>query len=149
VTTAADVEALYRNLLHCWNERDAAAYGALFDPAGGIVGFDGSCVETPAAITEHLQSIFRDHQPATYVAKVREIRELADGIALLRAVAGMVPPGGSDLKPEVNAVQALVAVRSADGWRVAHFQNTPARFDGRPEAAEALAAELRAVLAPR
>jgi uncharacterized protein (TIGR02246 family) len=147
VTVADEVESLYRSLLGRWNERDAAGYGALFDDLGGIVGFDGSCVESPAAITEHLASIFSDHQPATYVAKVREVRELDDGVALLRSVAGMVPPGASDIKPEVSAVQALVAVRGDTGWRIAHFQSTPAAFHGRPDEADALTAELRAVLA--
>jgi uncharacterized protein (TIGR02246 family) len=144
-----EIEGLYRALLARWNDRDAEGFGALFDERGGIVGFDGSCVETPSEISAHLAQIFSDHQPATYVAKVREISALGDGAALLRGVAGMVPPGASDIKPEVNSVQALVAVRRGGTWKVAHFQNTPARFDGRPEAAEALSAELRAELAQR
>ncbi len=143
-----EVEALHRALLDRWNEGDAAGYGALFTPVGSIVGFDGSCVETPAAITEHLSAIFADHRTATYVAKVREVRPLGDGVALLRAVAGLVPPGGSDVNPEANAIQALVAVRGDDGWLVAHFQNTPAAFHGRPDDAEALTAELQALVHP-
>ena len=146
MAVADEVEALYRNLLTRWNERDAVGYGALFDSYGSVVGFDGSGVESPAAITEHLRSIFSDHQPATYVAKVREVRELGAGVALLRGVAGLVPPGTSDIRPDVNAVQVLVAVHRDGGWRIAHFQNTPAAFHGRPEAAEALTAELRALL---
>ena len=147
MTVTEEVEALYRTLLERWNERDAAGYGALFDDLGSIVGFDGSSVERPAGITAHLASIFSDHEPATYVAKVREVRELGGGAALLRSVAGMVPPGASDIKPEVNVVQALVAVRRDSGWRIAHFQNTPAAFHGRPDEADTLTAELRAVLA--
>lgn len=147
MTVANEVESLYRTLLARWNERDAAGYGELFAAQGCIVGFDGSCVQTPAGIAEHLGSIFTDHEPATYVAKIREIRELGDGVALLRSVVGMVPPGASDIKPEVNAVQALVAVRAAGRWHVAHFQSTPAAFHGRPAEADALTAELRAVLA--
>jgi uncharacterized protein (TIGR02246 family) len=144
MTSETDVERLYRDLLSRWNERDAAGFGALFTDAGSIVGFDGSCVESPISITEHLASIFADHQPATYVAKVREVRPLGPGTALLRSVVGMVPPGSSEIKPEVNAVQVLVAVEVDDGWKVAHFQNTPATFDGDP--ADALTAELRALL---
>lgn len=145
-----EVEALYRSLLDRWNHGDAEGYGALFSADGSIVGFDGSCVESPATIAEHLASIFADHRTATYVAKVREVRALGDGAALLRGVAGLVPPGESDVNPEANAVQALVAVRAdhgEGGWKVAHFQNTPAAFHGRPEEADALTAELRAVLA--
>jgi hypothetical protein len=41
----ANVETLYRSLLACWNERDAAGYGALFTTDGSLVGYDGSSVE--------------------------------------------------------------------------------------------------------
>ena len=139
------VRALHQELLERWNERDAAGYGALFTDDGSLVGFDGSCVESGTAITESLQAIFDDHTPATYVAKVREVRELGPGVVLLRAVVGMVPPGADDINPDTNAVQGLVAVETSDGWRVAHFANTPAAFHGRRDEAEALTAELRAV----
>ena len=144
--TLGTVEALYVSLIDAWNEQDADGFGGLFTPDGSIVGFDGTSVETPDRIITHLRSVFASHQTATYVVKVREVRHLGSDSRLLRAVAGMVPPGANDLKPEVNAIQALVAVNNADGWRVAHFQNTPAAFDGRPEAVEELTAELRAVL---
>jgi uncharacterized protein (TIGR02246 family) len=78
---------------------------------------------------------------------VREVRSLSPDVALLRGVAGLVPPGGSDIKAETDAVQVLVAVQTDGDWRIAHFQNTPTAYHGRPEAAEALAAELRAELA--
>ncbi len=143
----SEVEDLYRALLSRWNAKDAEGFGRLFADDGTIVGFDGSCVETPPRIVDHLSFIFRDHDPATYVAKVREVRSLGERGALLRGVAGMVPPGSDDIKPEVNAIQTLVAVATDQGWEIAHFQNTPAAFDGDPEAAAALTAELRAVRA--
>jgi uncharacterized protein (TIGR02246 family) len=146
VGAAAEVEALYRALLDRWNERDAVGYAELFAEGGSIVGFDGSCVESPASITEHLRSIFADHDPASYVAQVHEIRSLAAGVLLVRSVVGMVPPGGSDIDPDLNAVQGLVAVHTDRGWRVGHLQNTPAAFHGRPEEAEMLTAELRGSL---
>jgi uncharacterized protein (TIGR02246 family) len=142
----SDIEELYRQLIACWNERDAVGFGRLFQNDGSMVGFDGSCVEGSAAITEHLAGIFGDHETASYVSIVRETRGLAEDVALLRAVAGMSPPGGSDLVPGANAVQSLIAVRTGDGWRIAHYHNTPAAFHGRPEEAEALTAELRSVI---
>jgi uncharacterized protein (TIGR02246 family) len=141
--------ALHRGLLQRWNERDAEGYGRLFTEDGSMVGFDGSSVESAAAITEHLSGIFADHDPARYVWKVREVRALDSGTALLRAVVGMVPPGASDIAPDKNGVQSLVAVHTDMGWRVAHFHNTPAAFDGRPAEAEALSAELRDAHAAR
>ena len=146
VSDPADVQALYDALLTAWNDKDAVRYAAMFTEDGSMVGFDGSSIESKAAIAEHLDSIFADHDPASYVSKVREVRALGPGSTLVRGVVGMVPPGGTDIDPDKNAVQALVAVETADGWRVAHFHNTPAAFDGRPEAADSLASELRAEL---
>jgi hypothetical protein len=39
----------------------------------------------------------------------------------------------------------LVARRNG-GWRIAHFQNTPASLDGRPEEREALTSQLQALV---
>lgn len=147
MSESTELASLYLALLTNWNERDAFGFGALFADDGSMVGFDGSSVEGREAIVEHLDVIFTDHDPARYVAKIREIRELAPTVAMLRAVAGMVPPGGTEIKPEVNAIQELVAVTDEGAWKIAHFQNTPASFDGRPEAVAALTAELEAVRA--
>lgn len=142
----AAIVALYEQLLASWNARDAGAYAALFTPDGNIVGFDGSQVDGPAVIAAHLGQIFADHPTPSYVAKVREVRRLSLDVALLRAVAGLVPRGQADLNPATNAIQSLVAVRHDGAWRIALFQNTPAQFHGRPELAEQLTAELRELL---
>jgi uncharacterized protein (TIGR02246 family) len=67
-------------------------------------------------------------------------------VAILIAAVGMVPPGGSDINPAVNAIQVLVATKQDGAWRVESFQNTPAAFHGRPELVEQMTQELRAVL---
>jgi uncharacterized protein (TIGR02246 family) len=140
-----EVHALYQELLERWNERNAQGYADLFLEDGGIVGFDGSTVDTRAEIFAHLAEIFTHHATAEYVAKIRSVRFLNPDVAVLSAVAGLVPPGGSDINPAVNAVQTLVAQRK-DQWRIALFQNTPAAFHGRPELGQALTKELQAVL---
>lgn len=136
------VVSLYTRLLDGWNRRDAAAFAAQFAADGSTVGFDGSPMDGRGAIQTELARIFADHTPATYVAKVREVRPLGAGAMLLRGVAGMVPPGQHALKPERNAIQSLVAVLEDGQPRIALFHNTPARFDGRPQLAEQLTAEL-------
>jgi uncharacterized protein (TIGR02246 family) len=100
-------------------------------------------VDGQAEIEGHLDQVFGHHQTAAYVGKVREVRLLAPEVVLLRAVAGMVPPSQSDLNPALNTVHSLVASKQRDGWKVELFQSTPAAFHGRPEASEALTAELR------
>jgi uncharacterized protein (TIGR02246 family) len=134
---------LYRKLLHAWNDRDAGAYSKLFSEDGSIVGFDGSTADSREGIKSHLEPIFADHPTAAYVGKVRAVRQLGAGTTLLRAVAGMVPPGKKVLMPERNAIQSLIVSRQSDGdWKIEMFQNTPARFDGRPDEASKLTREL-------
>ena len=142
MTADTAVRELYTRLIGAWNGRDADAFAALFAPDGTVVGFDGGQAATAEGNAGHLRPIFADHPTAAYVAKVREVRPLGPGAALLRAIAGMVPPGARELKAELNAVQALVAEQTADGWRIVLFQNTPARYDGRPDLAQQHTAEL-------
>lgn len=142
----SDVRALYQALLSAWNERDAGGYADCFAPDGHTVGFDGSQLDGRAEIEQRLSRIFMDHPTASYVSKIRGIQFLTHDVALLRAVVGMVRGARSDLIPDVNAVQSMVAVRKPDQWRILLFQNTPAAFHGSPEMSEHLTEELRQVL---
>ena len=147
LTHAPDVERaareLYEEVLRCWNERNAGEFARRFSRNGNMVGFDGSPVDGQENIEEHLTEVFRSHPTAAYIGKVRGVRLLSPGVVLLRAVAGMVPPGKSDLNPAVNTIHTLVAASEGSRWRVELFQSTPAAFHGRPAAVEALTAELR------
>jgi uncharacterized protein (TIGR02246 family) len=143
-----NVARLYERLIDAWNGRDAAGMAALYAPKGSQVGFDGSIANGPGEIEALLKPIFADHPTARFVTRIRETRAIGPDTAMLRAVAGMIPPGGTDIMPERNAIQTLVASRDDGGdWRIEMFHNTPAAFDGRPEEAEKLSAELRAAMA--
>jgi uncharacterized protein (TIGR02246 family) len=144
-----DVRVLYRALLERWNERNAEGYAALCLEDAHIVGFDGSQMDGRAQIADELAQIFAHHPTAAYVAKVRGVDFLAVGVAVLRAVAGMIPPGKADINPAVNAIQTLVAAKRDGRWQVALFHNTPAAFHGRPELGEKLTDELRRELESR
>lgn len=140
------IRQLYEQILIAWNQRDATAMAACFAEDGSIVGFDGSAVDSRAAIEDHLRPIFADHPTAAYFAKVREVRMLAPGVGILRAVAGMAPPGTGDINSAVNTVHTLVAAADTDNWRAALFQSTPAAWHGRPRDSAALTEELREVM---
>jgi len=140
------LRALYAALLGAWNARDAGAMARLYAEDGIQVGFDGSTLRGPADIEAHLRPIFDHHPTAAFVGRVKAVVPLGPDAALLQAVAGMVPPGASDINPAANAIQCLAARRDADGWRVCLFQNTPAAFHGRPEESERLSKELRETL---
>ena len=141
-----EVRAVYAGLLEAWNAGDAAAFAAGFAEDGEVIGFDGSTMAGKAAIEAELSRIFADHATGVYVGIVRAVTPLADDVALLRAEAGVVPAGSADLKPELNSVQRLTAVRRDGGWRIALYQNTPAQFHGRPELVKRLTADLEARL---
>lgn len=139
-----DVRALYDALIEAWNRRDAEAMAALFAPEGQMVGFDGSQVDGAAKIAAHLAPIFADHPTPPFTTVVRGVRSLGPDAAILNAIAGMIPPGQAELRPELNAVQTVTATRRDGAWRIEMFQNTPAALHGRPEAVAAMTAELKA-----
>lgn len=143
------IRMLYHQLLEHWNNRDSARFAALFTPEANVIGFDGSMMNGQAEIAASLQAIFADHPTAAYIGIIREVRLLNPQTALLRAVAGMVPPGKEGLNPAVNTVQSVIAVQGQTGWSIALYQNTPAQFHGRPELVQQLTDELQQALIAR
>ena len=137
------VRRLYAAILDGWNRADAAAFAEPFAEDGEVIGFDGSPIAGRSQIADSMDKIFRDHKTGIYVGVVRSVRALGTGVALLRAVSGVVPAGADDINPDLNAVQSLVAEQRDGTWRVVLYHNTPAAFHGRPAAADALSAELR------
>jgi hypothetical protein len=71
---------------------------------------------------------------------------VASQLVLIRAVAGMVPPGGSQINPETNAIQNMLLSRQGGRFKIEVFQNTPAAYHARPDLAEQLTQELSEVL---
>jgi uncharacterized protein (TIGR02246 family) len=141
-----EVRELYRRMLEGWNERNAAAFAAPFAEDGESIGFDGSQLVGKTEIVSTLQQIFANHPTAPYVSKVKSVTLLSPEVAILRAIAGMVPPGQSDINPAVNTLQTLIAVKRDGRWRIQLFQNTPAQFHGRPELVQQMTEELRQLL---
>ena len=109
-----------------------------------MIGFDGSTMTGPGEIEAELRRIFADHQTGRYVGIAHDVRRLADDVAQLPAIAGVIPAGSDDIRQELNSVQRLTAVRRGGRWRIALYHNTPAQFHGRPELVERMTAELRA-----
>jgi uncharacterized protein (TIGR02246 family) len=142
------IEPLYRALLAAWNADDAQAFAAGFAPDGIVIGFDGSELLGRDAIAAELGRIFADHATGSYVGVVRSVRALAGDVALLHAVAGVVPAGEQDITPSLNSVQSLVATRRDGRWEIDLYHNTPAAWHGREEDVAALSEELRGQLPP-
>ena len=138
--------SLYEVLIRSWNNRDAKGMAALYAANGGQIGFDGSQISGPRDIEKHLAAIFRGHPTAKFVFIIREVRLLGEAVGLVRAIAGMVPRNGNEINSSLNAVQTMLARKQRSLWKVELLQNTPARFDGRPEDVTAMTRELQAVV---
>jgi uncharacterized protein (TIGR02246 family) len=141
-----EVRELYQRVIDGWNKRNANAMAEPFAEDGEMIGYDGSQVIGKEEIISHLEPIFADHPTAPFVVKVKNVHILSPEVAVLRAIAGMVPPGQSDINPKVNTHHTLVAAKRDGKWQVVLFQNTPAQFHGRPELVEKMTEELRQLL---
>ena len=125
-----------------------------FTDDADLIGFDGSNIHGRALIESTIRKIFDEHgkpagpgqgaQTGTFVAAVRSVHFLTPDVAVLMAVNGSAVSG--KLLPERNSVQSLVAVRTSEGWRIAHAQTTPAQYHGQPSLAAALTKELGKLL---
>jgi uncharacterized protein (TIGR02246 family) len=71
------------------------------------------------------------------VGKIRSVRFLSPKISIVHSVRGTIMAGQSDIDPERNSIQTIVATRSNDKWSVAAFQNTRVQYIERPELCEA------------
>jgi uncharacterized protein (TIGR02246 family) len=138
------VEELYANLMEAWNKRDAKAFEELFILDGDMVGFDGTQVHGQGSIREHLAKVFEDHPTNPYVYRITGVTQISTEVAIVRAIAGMIPPGATDPDPKLHAIHRLTAVHRGGAYRVALFQNTPAQLHGRPQEVEQMTADLRA-----
>jgi uncharacterized protein (TIGR02246 family) len=141
-SVSMEVQTVYEQFLDAWNNRHARGMADLFAEDGESIGFDGSLSKGEEEIYSHLKPIFDHHPTARFISKVKDVHFLSEDIAMLRAIAGMVPPLQTTINPKVNTHHTLVVVKKAGDWRIQLFQNTPAQFHGRPELVEQMTAEL-------
>jgi uncharacterized protein (TIGR02246 family) len=143
----AAIRSLYQQLIDGWNAASGEAFAAPFQEDGDLVGFDGTHFkgrQEIAAFHQHLFDMFL--KGSRLVGKVKSLRFLTSDVAIMHAVGGTVMAGQTDLEPERNSVQTLVAVKRNGKWYLAAFQNTRATYIGRPEESRKLTEELQALL---
>ncbi len=146
----ARIQALYAAFLDGWNRRSGAAVAAGFADDGDIIGFDGSHHRGRLSIAADLRQVFATRETPAYVAVVRSVRPVSEGVAMLIAHAGMIPPGSADLDPRFHAVHTMIAVDEGRGrWRISLFQATPAAWHGHEHLRDELTEELRGLLTPQ
>jgi uncharacterized protein (TIGR02246 family) len=139
--------ALYQQMMEGWNAACGYAFASPFEENGDLVGFDGTYIKGRQEIAlfhQHLFDMFL--KGSRLVGKVRSVRFLTSDIAVMHAIGGTVMAGQTDLDPERNSVQTLVAVKRNGKWSLAAFQNTRATYIGRPDESQKLTEELQALL---
>jgi uncharacterized protein (TIGR02246 family) len=94
------------------------------------------------------QQLFNSYvKGSRLVGKVKKVRFLTSDVALMHVIGGTIMAGQTDIDPERNSIQTIVAMKDNKGkWRLAAFQNTRAQYFGRPEQAQALTEELRSLI---
>ena len=138
------IRALYARFLAGWNQRSGVTVSSVFADDGEIIDLDGTLRSGRLSIAADMRRLFAEHATPTFVGIVRSVRSLTERVAVLHAVAGMVPPGGEAVEPALHTVHSLVAVEDGGRWKIAVMQSTPARYGGRADAVAALTAELEA-----
>ena len=144
----AAIRALYQQLMDGWNRGSGEAFAAPFAEDGELVGFDGTHLKGRQEIASFHQQLFDTYvKGSRLVGKIRSVRFLTPDVAVMHTVGGTIMAGQTDIEPERNSVQTLVAEKGdKGGWRLAAFQNTRAQYLGRPEQSQALTEELRMLL---
>ena len=138
------IRALYVRFLAGWNQRSGVTVSSVFADDGEMIDLDGTLRSGRLTIAADMRRLFAERSTPSFVGVVRSVRSLADDVAVLHAVAGMVPPGAEALDPALHTVHSLTAVDDGGRWKIAVLQSTPARYGGRADALAALTAELEA-----
>jgi uncharacterized protein (TIGR02246 family) len=139
--------ALYQQMMEGWNAACGYAFASPFEENGDLVGFDGTYIKGRQEIAlfhQHLFDMFL--KGSRLVGKVRSVRFLTSDVAVMHAIGGTVMAGQTDLDPERNSVQTLVAVKRNGKWSLAAFQNTRATYISRPDESQKLTEELQTLL---
>jgi uncharacterized protein (TIGR02246 family) len=122
------VRDLYRQLMDGWNRGSGEDFAAVFTEDGDLVAYDGTHFTGRDEIAPFHQELFDRWMKGTrLVGRVKDVRFLIPGVALMHAVGSTVMRGKKEPSPERDSIQTLVAVRQDGGWRLAAFQNTRLR----------------------
>jgi uncharacterized protein (TIGR02246 family) len=139
---------LYQQLMDGWNRGSGKDFATPFADNGDLVGFDGTRLKGRQEIDSFHQQLFDTYvKGSRLVGRIRSVGFLTSDVAIMHAVSGTILPGQTDIEPERNSIQTLVAMKDSGGkWRLVAFQNTRAQYFGRPEQSQALTEELRGLL---
>jgi uncharacterized protein (TIGR02246 family) len=139
------IRSLYFQMIDSWNRGSGDDFAAPFAEDGDLVGFDGTHLKGRQEIASFHQQLFDTCLKGSYlVGKIRNVRFLTSDVAIIHVVGGTIMDGQTDIEPERNSIHTLVVMKGSDDkWHIAAFQNTRAKYIGRPDMCQALTEELR------
>ncbi|HJZ50395.1 MAG TPA: SgcJ/EcaC family oxidoreductase [Roseiflexaceae bacterium] len=122
-TDVAAVRTLLQQFYDAWG--DADAYASVFTEDADYIAFDGTHAKGRDAIAESHRPLFeRFLKGSRLFGEAPAIRFLAPDVALIHSKGAVLRAGQQRPSPRRMSVQTVVAVKQADGWRLAAFQNT-------------------------
>ncbi len=125
---AAEVRALYEQLMDGWNKSSGEAFGAPFAEDGDLIAFDGTHLKGRQEIASFHQPLFDKWLKGTrLVGEVKGVRFLTPDVALMHVVGSTIMRGKLKPSPVRDSIQTLVALRKYGEWKLAAFQNTRLR----------------------
>jgi len=129
-----EIGGLLDALVKAWNAGDATAYAELFTEDADYITFFGLHMAGRRAIEESHRALFAGPLKGSRIGfgagaqsgpgDGARIRALGPGVALVVAKGGSTLAGQTAPAPGRDSVITLTAVRTAEGWRFASFQNT-------------------------
>jgi len=122
-TDVAAVRTLLQQCSDAWG--DADGYARAFTEDADYIAFDGTHAKGRHAIAESHRTLFeRFLKGSRLFGETPAIRFLAPDVALIHSKGAVLRAGQQRPSRRRMSVQTVVAVKQANGWRLAAFQNT-------------------------
>ncbi|MEV4361808.1 SgcJ/EcaC family oxidoreductase [Nonomuraea sp. NPDC049625] len=119
---STEIVRLLARIAETWNSGDAEGYAGLFTEDADYITFFGQHLEGRQAIEEAHRELFKLDIKLEGGGGEPLIKPLTDDVALVIVGGGSSVNGAAD--PSRRSVITLTALRTAEGWRFASFQNT-------------------------
>jgi uncharacterized protein (TIGR02246 family) len=121
----AELRGMYDGLLAAWAKNSAEDYASHFTADAQYIIAAGAIENGRDEIVAGHREIFATWaKGSTLTGQVLSIRQVTPDVRLVTATGGLVMAGAGQ-KADETTIYTLLALRTAEGWRFAAYQNTP------------------------